>query len=356
MRCIQCGVCSGSCPYGEYLDFTPRMLVLMSKFDDIKFTDTIWLCSSCYLCTYRCPSSIKITDEVLPKIREIALEGEVPEELTRTFKNIMMRGNPFGLSQRERISWAKELGVPILEDVKKTDVLLIPECYGSYHVRCREVTKAIVELFKHLCIDFAILRGERCIGDHCRLLGEFGLFEELAKRNIELFSKYEFNKIVTPDAHAFNSLKNEYPKFGFSSKVLHHTQFFAENIDSFDFDRLDYKVTYHDPCFLGRRNGDYESARIILNRIVDIIEMKRNRENSLCCGGGGGGVWLDSVVRSRVRERPAERRVREAYDVGAEIIVTSCILDIPMLEDAIKVLNLDMKVMDISELMLEALK
>ncbi len=357
--CIQCGVCSGSCPYGESLDFTPRMLVLMSNIGDLTFTDTIWLCSSCYLCTYRCPSGIKITDEVLPKIREIALERNVPEELSRTLTNLMRYGNPFGLPQRERISWIDEVDfeVPILENVKRTDILFLPECYGSYHSRCREVTKSISKLFKILGVDFAILKNERCIGDHCRLLGEFGLFENLAIKNIKLFNKYEFNKIVTPDAHAFNALKNEYPKFGFSANVLHHSQFFAEQIENFEFEKLDYKVTYHDPCFLGRKNGDYQSARIILNRIgVKFVEMKRNRELSLCCGAGGGGIWLDSLVRNRVNERPAERRVKEAKELGVDVIVTSCILDIPMLEDAIKVLDLDLRVMDISEIMLEALR
>ncbi len=358
--CIQCGVCSGSCPYGESLDFTPRMLVLMSNLGDLDFTDTIWLCSSCYLCTYRCPSGIKITDEILPKIREIALERNVPEELSRTLMNIMRYGNPFGLPQRERIEWTKELefDVPILEDVKKTDVLFIPGCYGSYHSRCKEVTKTIARLFKMMGVDFAILKGEKCIGDHCRLLGEFGLFENLAAKNMKLFSRYEFNKIITPDAHAFNSLKNEYPRFGFTAKVLHHSQFFAEHIDEFEFNELDYKVTYHDPCFLGRKNGDYHSCRIILNRIpgLKFVEMKRNKEMALCCGAGGGGIWLDSLVKSRVRERLAERRVKEAYKLGVDVIVTACILDIPMFEDAIKVLGLDLKVMDISEIMMEALR
>ncbi|RLI87060.1 MAG: (Fe-S)-binding protein [Archaeoglobales archaeon] len=357
--CIQCGMCSGSCPYGESLDFTPRMLVLMSNFGEVRFTDTIWLCSSCYLCTFRCPSRIKITDEVLPKIREIALEREVPEELSRTLMNIMRYGNPFGLPQRERVGWVKELEfeVPFLEDVKRTDVLFIPGCYGSYHSRCREVTKTIARLFRMMDLDFAVLKGERCIGDHCRLLGEFGLFEELAAKNVKLLNRYEFNKIVTPDAHAFNSLKNEYPKFGLSANVLHHSQFFAENIENFEFDKLDYKVTYHDPCFIGRWNGDFQSSRIILERIgVELVEMKRNRENALCCGGGGGGIWLDSLVRSKVKERLSERRVREAYELGVDVIVTSCILDIPMFEDAIKVLNLDVRVMDISEIMMEALR
>ncbi len=362
VQCIQCGVCSGSCPYGEVLDFTPRKLVMLFRLNEFEeaITDTIWFCSSCYLCTFRCPSGIKITDEVLPRIREKALIKETPEELARALTNIMRYGNPFGLPLRKRMEWANELDfrIDFIEDVKETDVLFIPGCYGSYHSRCREVTKTVVKLFKILGVEFAVMKNERCIGDHCRLLGEFGLFEDLALKNIKHMSKFKFNRIVTIDAHVFNALKNEYPKFGFYTEVLHHSQFFADNIDKFEFSELDYTVTYHDPCYLGRRNGDFDSCRIIINSIpgIKFVEMKRNRENSLCCGGGGGGIWLDSIIRTRVKERLAERRVKEAYETNADVLVTACILDIPMFEDAVKVLGLDLRVMDISELMMEALK
>jgi Fe-S oxidoreductase len=365
-QCLQCGACGGSCPYGMVTKFTPRKIVSMLRvnmLEELIESGAQWLCTSCYACSLRCPSMIPLTDAVIPAIREASLlNGEVPEELSKALSNTARYGNPFGESQRKRTNWAKELDfeVKILPPNTSTDVLFIPECFGAYHQRCKEVTKAMAKVFHALGVDFAILRDEKCIGDLFRLLGEFGLFEALAEHNISRMSRLEFDRIVTIDAHAFNALRNEYPKFGFEKQIFHHTQFLAENLENLRemFSELDYRVTYHDPCYLGRRNKEYDAPRKVICSIpgIKFVEMERTREDSLCCGAGGGGIWLDSFIRRHLKERLAEERVREAAEV-AEVLVTSCILDIPMLDDAVKVAGLEGKlvVRDIAEIVLEAL-
>lgn len=369
-QCLQCGTCGGSCPYGIATPFTPRRMILAIRaniIDELLESGAQWLCTSCYTCSYRCPSKIPLTDGIIPALRELSLlEGNPPEELAAALVNIARYGNPFKESPRKRINWTKELDfeIKILSAKEKsTDVLFIPECFGAYHRRCKEVTKAMAEIFKILGVDFAILgNDERCIGDLTRLSGEFGLFEDLVEKNMKVMGKYEFNRIVTIDAHAYHALKHEYPKFGFDKPVYHHTQFLAENLETLKsmFNELDYTVTYHDACYVGRRNGIYDEPRNVIRAIpgVKFVEMKRIRENALCCGGGGGGVWLDSFIKEHLQERPAEDRVKEAAATGADVLVTSCILDIPMFEDALKVTGLEgqLVVKDIAELVLEALK
>ncbi len=368
-QCLQCGTCGGSCPYGIASPFTPRKMILALRaklIDEVLESGAQWLCTSCYTCSYRCPSQIPLTDAIIPALRELSLlEGNPPEELAAALMNTARYGNPFRESPRKRDSWVKEVEfeVPLISKKGDVDVLFIPECFGAYHRRCREITKALAELMYLIGIDFAILGNEeRCIGDLTRLSGEFGLFEDLMEKNIKTFEKYSFNRIVTHDAHAFNALRREYPKAGFEKDVLHHTQLLYENLDKLKdmFNELDYTVTYHDSCYVGRRNGIFEEPREVIKAIpgVKFVEMKRTRENALCCGGGGGGVWLDSFIRNYLKERPAEDRVKEAASVGANVIVTPCILDVPMFEDALKMTGLEgeLVVKDISELVLEAIK
>ncbi len=372
VQCIQCGLCGGSCPYGEGMEFTPRRMILAVRanmIDDVLKSGAQWLCSSCFICTFRCPSQVPITDAVIPGLRELSLmEGEPPEELALALTSIARYGNPFKKSPRKRGDWVRELSkeanvdVPVMAEKKSADVLFITGCFGAYHGRCKEITKAFARVMHLLGVDFAVLGSEeRCTGDLARLNGEFGLFEDLAEKNIRVFEKYEFNRIVTHDAHAYNALLREYPKFGFEREVLHHTQFLHENLDKLKelFNRLDCTVTYHDSCYVGRRNGIYDEPREVIRAIpgVKFVEMKRIRENALCCGGGGG-IWLDSYIRERVKERPAESRVKEAVSTGADVMVTACTLDVPMFEDALKVTGLEgeLEIKDISEIVLEAIK
>lgn len=370
-QCLQCGTCSASCPFGEGMDYNTRKMIGAMRggdFEEIINGSGIWLCTSCYNCTVRCPSKIPLTDVVIPVLREIAmLYGPgVPSELQKALENTSRYGNPFGESPKKRIDWIKESGVEvrILQNEKKAvEILYIPECYASYHQRAKNISISLVKIFKKLGVDFAVIGpDEKCIGDSRRLSGEFGLFEMLIEHNAKQFEKYSFNVIITPDPHAYNALLNEYPAYGHKYPVMHYVQFFYKRIE--DLKKLfkgefKHRVTYHDPCYLGRRNGVFDEPREIIKIIpgIEFVEMKRIRENSLCCGGGGGGVWLDSFSKKFIKERPAEKRVKEALITGAEILVTACPLDLTMFEDAIKVLGVEnrIKVMDISEILAQVI-
>jgi len=370
-NCIQCGICAGSCPFGVGMDFTPRRAISALRggaYEELLDGYGMWMCSSCYLCSSRCPAKLPLTDVLVPVLRETnLLRAQVPSELQRALQNVARYGNPFGESPRKRLQWVIEAAVPVkilAEKKMPVNVLFITECYAAYHQRAKGVAISLARIFHKLGIDFAILGAdERCIGDSRRLAGEFGLFEMLIEHNAKQLEKYQFDVIVTPDPHAYNALKNEYPKYGYKYNVLHYTQFLAAHLD--DLKRLltkelNYTVTYHDSCYLGRRNGEYEAPRKVLDCLqgVNLVEMPRNKENSLCCGGGGGGVWLDSFIKEHLAQRPSERRVREAVLTGAQILAVCCPLDLSMFEDSAKLLGLEdkIKVKDISELISEAME
>ncbi|MDL1957417.1 MAG: (Fe-S)-binding protein [Candidatus Desulfofervidus auxilii] len=370
-QCLQCGTCSASCPFGEGMDYNTRKMIAAMRigdFDEILSGHGIWLCTSCYICTTRCPAKIPLTDVMVPVLRETAMlyEKGVPLELQKALENVARYGNPFGESPKKRINWVKETGVPIKilqKDKKPVNILLIPECFCAYHQRAKNVAISLAKIFHKLNVDFGIIGpDEKCIGDSKRLAGEFGLFEMLAEYNAKQLKKYNFDIIITPDPHAYNAFVNEYPKLGYTYKVLHHTQYLFQRLDDLKplFKKeFPYKVTYHDPCYLGRRNKVFDAPREILKSIngLNFIEMPRTREDALCCGGGGGGVWLDSFSRKYIKERPAEKRVKEALSIGAEVLAVACPIDITMFEDAVKVLNLEgkIRIMDISEILLEVI-
>ncbi len=368
-KCIQCGICGGSCPFGPYTEFTPRRMIAAYRsflLDDVALNDWPWLCSSCNLCTDRCPSNIPITDALIPLLRSLSLNyGKPPDELAQSLMNISRFGNSFGESEKKRVAWTQEMNFPvkILRPGDYTDYLYIVDDFGSYDVRGKEITKSFAKIMHFLNTEFGIMgSNESTVGDLVRLSGEFGLFENIALNNIKKINNYKFDAIVTIDPHAFHSLKNVYPSYGFSAPVMHHTQFLENNLEKLkkSFKSLNFKVTFHDPCYLGRKNKIYDAPRKIIDAIPGIkrVEMERTRENSFCCGGGGGMVWMDSISKKYIKVRPAEERVQEAYDSGAEIMVTACPIDAIMFEDAVKVLGLEgkLRIMDIAELVLLAME
>jgi Fe-S oxidoreductase len=209
-------------------------------------------------------------------------------------------------------------------------------------------------------VDFGILyEDERSAGNDVRRVGEEGLFEDLATTNVAALDACEFGRIVTSDPHSLNTLRNEYPGYGGSWEVSHHTAFLAELIDAGRLDvagRLSYRVTYHDPCYLGRHNGGYDAPRAILERLgCTLVEMPRNRDNSFCCGAGGGRIWIPDTPGA---ERPSENRIREAVGLGElDFFVVSCPKDVTMYEDAIKTTGNGERIQlrELTELLEEAL-
>jgi Fe-S oxidoreductase len=295
------------------------------------------------------------------------LAGNVPKELQSALENSQRYGNPMGESPRKRANWAKGLDpeVAIMRKVKRpVDILWFVGDYPSYHPRVQLASRALVKVLNVLDIDFGILGPEENTdADSQRLAGERGLFEMLAEKNGQALSKYQFNEIITTDPHAYNALKNEYPGLGISYPVRHYTQFLAERLDQLQpllTQEIKAKVTFHDPCYLGRANGVYDEPRTLLEAIpgIKLVEMQHNRSTSLCCGGGGGGMWLDGFQWEKAHVRMSEWRVREAISVDADVLAVACPYESPRFEDAAKMVEGagQLRVKDIAELLVDAME
>ncbi len=369
--CLECGNCSGICPFGYLMAYPPSRLIAMMRADRINKvmeTDTVWMCVSCYACTQVCPSQIPVTPGLMTTIKEeLLLAGNVPAELQTALQNSQRYGNPLGESPRKRADWIAGIqpGVKILAKTKQpVDVLWFVGDYASYHPRVVSTTKALAKILNALGVDFGILGPEETTdGDSQRLAGEHGLFEMLAEKNGKVFSKYQFNKIITTDPHAYNAIKNEYPKLGISYPVQHFTEYLVEKIDQLKpllKKELKAKVTFHDACYLGRANGIFDQPRELLNAIpgVELVEMAHHRTNSLCCGGGGGGMWLDGFQWEKAHVRLSDWRVGEALSANADVLAVACPYEAPRFEDAAKTMKGadQLKVRDIAELLAEAME
>lgn len=369
--CLQCGTCSGACPFGYLMGYPPgRMIAHLraDRFENVLENDTVWMCVSCYACTTVCPKEIPLTPGLMTRTKEeLLLAGNVPTELQDALMNSQRYGNPLGESPRKRAEWIKGLDfdIPIFKMEKRpVDVLWFVSDYPSYHPRVQLTTKAMAKILQVLGVDFAILGPEEnSDGDSQRLAGERGLFEMLAEKNGRVFGKYEFNEIITADPHAYNAIKNEYPKLGINYPVKHFTEFVAERLEDLKphlRDNGELRVTYHDPCYLGRANGIYDDPRTLLEAIpgLELVEMPHNRTHSLCCGGGGGGMWLDGFQWEKAHVRLSEWRIQEAVNVNADVLAVACPYEPPRFEDAAKMVQGAgrLAVKDIAELLADSIE
>jgi Fe-S oxidoreductase len=372
MSCIQCGTCAGACPYGEHMEYPPRQIVNMLRrglLDEVIASGSLLRCVACYACLAKCPRGIKLTDVLLPLVKEQTLANlkEMPGELQKTLENLSRYGNSMGESGRKRTAWAATAGVPvplIAQAGRPVDVLWLVECYGSFYPRGQAASRATAKLFHALGVDFAILgNDEKCAGECGHLTWESGLFESLTEYNVKLFRKYKFNRVVTGDAHAFNALHLRYPRAAEGWYAEHTVQLLAQHLEQLKpklTKKLDVTVTYHDNCCLGRGSGCYDAPRALLAAIpgVKLVEMTHNQANSLCCGGGGGGMWLDTYYKAKGMERLSERRVKEAVAAGANVLAVACSYELSRFEDAVKTLGHDkqMVVRDVVELLAESME
>jgi Fe-S oxidoreductase len=324
-------------------------------------TETVWSCMQCNACVEICPVGIEQAPIINQLRRRLVEEGDLDSNLQSTLEVIHKSGNSFGQNKRRRGRWTEELDFEV-PDARKApvDVLWFVGDYASFDPRSQQVTRATARLFRAAGVDFGILYdGERNSGNDVRRVGEEGLFVSLAEQNIATLANCEFNRIVTTDPHSLNTLRNEYPDLGGSWPVMHHTALLLELLEVGRLDvraRLSYRVTYHDPCHLGRFQGEYEAPRRILELLgCALIEMPRNRDNSFCCGAGGGRIW---IADRPGQERPSENRIREAISLpDVELFVVSCPKDVTMYEDAIKTSgNADrIELRELTELIEEAL-
>lgn len=371
LSCIQCGTCAGACPYGEHMLYPPRRIITMLKaglIEDVFDSDSLFKCVNCYTCMSKCPRSIKLTEILLPLVKEqsaVRLEA-MPAELQKAIENTYRYGNSYGESARKRAAWLETTEVPVrilAKDPAPVDILWFVECDLSYHPRGQDAARATALLFHLLGLDFAILGPEeRCAGDCGRLSWEPGLAETLVDYNMSIFEKYDFNRIVTNDPHALDAFRFRYPMFEFKYRVTSTVPELHRHLDRLKpmlTKRIDALVTYHDSCCLGRHNGFYDEPRALLEAIpgVKLIEMEHNRENSLCCGGGGGGMWLDTWYKQQNIERLSDRRLHEVIATGADVLAVACPYEVPRFEDAVKLAGYEDRIVvrDITELLVEAI-
>jgi len=367
LGCMQCGMCAASCPIGPSMEFPPRKLILEAasgRLDRVLASPSLWMCVGCYLCSLRCPREIELTDALWPALRDRAMQQgfQPPKELQETLQNVFKYGNTLGKSPRQRLDWAKDLEVRVLDlgkEPRPVQVLWLVGCYPSYYPRNQAVTRAFARILTQLGLTWGVLGAkEKAVGECDRMFGEEGLFETLVEENAELLKKQDFNTIITLDPHAYRVLEHFYPAHGVKYPVQHYTTFLAERLEElgrFLVKPVEATITYHDNCCVGRRYGVYDAPRALLERIpgVKLVEMDRNRDNALCCGGGGGGMWLDAHITAHGGRRLSDDRVRMAAETGAEILAVSCPFELSRFEDSAKVTGLEgrLAVRDILELL-----
>lgn len=322
--------------------------------------ETLWSCTTCRACEEACPVFIEYVDKIVDMRRHLTLmQGAVAPEVQSTFKNLETNFNPWGLDSSDRGSWIRKLGVPTFEEKPNAEYLYWVGCAGSYDDRNKKVTKAVVTLLQKAQVDFAILaHEEKCTGDAARRLGNEYLFQTLAKENIQTFEKYKIKKIISTCPHCFNTLGNEYPQFGGHYEVVHHTTFLNQLIQDGRLkptQRLDQSITYHDSCYLGRYNDNYDAPREILKSIpgLQIIEMEKSRSEGRCCGAGGGRMWMEEKSDQRVNHL----RLNDIQETNPQGAAANCPFCITMLTDATRDKKCEdsIPIKDVAEYLVESL-
>ena len=317
----------------------------------------IYTCTECKACEEQCYTitGMKLL-ECTAELKSTLVEaGLTPPKIRDFLENIDRQGNPYGEPRGKRGDWSK--GTKIKRYERGDEFLYHIGDVGSYDTRSQDAARALGEILTKASLSFGILGDdEECDGNEVHMLGEAGLFDLLVEKNTQKFKDLGAKKIVTLSPHAYNAFKNDYPK---DFEVMHYTQLLRDLIKDGRLDlsnKIDVKVTYHDPCFLGRYNSEYDAPREILKAIpgVELIEIERNRENAFCCGGGGGNFYTDFLGGGE--DSPARIRVREAYETGAEILAVACPVCLTMLNDAVTVEGLEekLKVKDVSEIVRES--
>ena len=325
--------------------------------------ETLWACTTCRACEEVCPVSIEHVPRILAlRQNQTMMEEAYPPEMANTFKGLERNFNPWGIGFDQRADWAEGLNLTMMSDTKAEDidVLMWVGCAGSFDSRNQKIARATATLYQKAGVKFAILGSEeKCTGDLARRSGNEMIFQMLAGENVETLNNYKIKKIVTSCPHCLNSIKNEYPQLGGEYEVFHHSQFIAKLVDEGRLpvgSNLKDTITYHDPCYLGRYNKEYDAPRKLLNSAAEkpMREMERHGSESFCCGAGGARMWMDETIGTRINEN----RTEEAIQTGASTVATGCPFCMTMISDGIAAKgNTDsMQAKDISELVLEAIE
>ena len=358
-RCFQCGLCDTVCPWNRVTTFSMRKLVREATFGLTEIeSEDIWRCTTCGRCPQQCPRDVKQIESGI-SLRRIANEYGVYPATVKTVRTInaglVGQGNPFGEDRQTRAAWAEGFSVkPFSEGM---EILYFPGCYLCYDPRLKKVARATANILNFAGVDFGILGAkENCCGESIRKTGDEELFKRLAKENIKAFIDNGVKKILVSSPHCYHTFKNEYPEFKVDFEIVHISQYLFDLVNDGRLQfKKDYpkKVTYHDPCYLGRHNGVYDEPREVLRKIpgLEFKELLESRSDSLCCGGGGGRVWMETLKG----ERFSDIRIEQALEVGADVLATSCPYCITMLEDSKVTMNVAEKieVKDITEIIQE---
>jgi Fe-S oxidoreductase len=358
--CIMCFRCQEVCPaYNSGKPLSPAAYEVNKRYHlklggntDVPLshfitTKAVWSCTTCGACVNICPVNNEPMEDLIDIRRQHLGKGAIDSGIQTALQSLANNGNSMGKGKRLRGRWAKELEKPVKNVMEESvDTLWFVGDTASFHDRFVPITQTVARVFDAAGLDFGILyQNEFNAGNEARRVGEEGLFEQLVEQNITSLKQAKFKRIVTTDPHSFNTLKNEYPQYGAAYEVEHYTtvlvRLFKEGRLKIKRPLSHYRVTYHDPCYLGRYNGGFDAPRKLLKLLgVDFVEMPRNRENSFCCGAGGGHLWMGNnnpgVRPGEVRVREAIKTLGENQDNQKHLLVVACPKDFVMFSYAVK--------------------
>jgi Fe-S oxidoreductase/nitrate reductase gamma subunit len=370
--CVECGRCQAVCPaHMAGTALSPKQIIVKLKrhmhgelpgpiHGELIRPEELWACTTCMACVEECPAFIDIVDTIIDLRRYLALsEGALPSTAPQSLQNIQRAGNPWGLPAGERLAWAHGLDVPVMEPGKEVEYLYWVGCSASYDRRNQAIARAVVKILRAAGVSFGVMQEERCHGEVARRLGEEYLYQTLQQENIQAINRYRFRKVITHCPHCFNTIKNEFPQFGGTYEVFHHSQVIDELIRAGRIKptkALDATFAFHDSCYLGRYNGILEAPRSVARSVpgLRVVELPRNRARGLCCGGGGGHMWMEVKSKKRVNLI----RVEEILEAKVDTVGTGCPFCLAMLDLGRKVKGADetLQVKDVSELVAESLE
>lgn len=373
--CTECGRCQDVCPaYATGKTLSPKLLIMGIR--DQVFAEgpnllaggelspivgngvpeeSVWDCVTCGACVHECPVSIEHVDHIVDLRRDLVMmQSSFPQESESMLRDVERVGNPWGKPQGDRASWAEGLGVRVaLEGEPAPEILYWVGCAAAYDERARTAAESTVKLLQHAGVDFAILGArEACTGDPARRMGNEYVFQSYAQQNVATLNDAGVTKIVASCPHCLNTLGNEYPDFGGRYEVVHHTQLLAELVRDGKLEpaRGDAEITYHDSCYLARHNDVQVEPRELVAAVGKPIEMARSGKRTFCCGAGGAHMWMEE------RGTPInEERVREAAETGADTLAVACPFCTVMLDDGVRSLGKQLRVVDVSTLLVESL-
>ena len=358
--CMQCGMCAGSCPW-RVVDgpFNIRRLIRMAQLgvEGYESDDILYGCTTCNKCVLKCPRGVTIIDVVRVMRSMIAETGAIPSVLRTATGSVHSNGNPWSEPREKRTAWMQGLDVPVFSE--GTEYFLFVCCTSAYDVRSQNIAKSMVKVLTAAGVSFGVIGDEEsCCSESVRKMGDEALFTNIAEKNIKLYKEKGVKKIIATSPHCYTTFTKEYSELGGEFEAVHYTQLLARLLEEGKLKlskTLDKKVTYHDPCYLGRHNDVYDEPRALISAVTggNLVEMKRIRKESLCCGAGGGRLWMETKPEWRF----SDLRIHEACETGAPILATACPYCISMLEDSRKTVNKEdeIEIKDISELIAEVL-